>query len=52
MSRLQDLCKERGFPLIKMQMPPGPDQRAFFLFVRVVCAFTQIDRCELYLCFE
>ena len=42
MSRLQDLCKERGFTQIKMQMLTGIDQSAY----------SQIERGERYLSFE
>ena len=42
MSRLQDLCKERGFTKIKMQMLIGIDQSAY----------SKIERGERYLSFE
>ena len=42
MSRLQDLCKERGFTQIKMQMLIGIDQSAY----------SKIERGERYLSFE
>ena len=42
MSRLQDLCKERGFTQIKMQMLTGIDQSAY----------SKIERGERYLSFE